>query len=235
MSKPDDRSRYSEAQLREIIARASVPDRPSYSVRDVREIGAELGLDLSAIDTAIVQVTESAARSNLRALGFARYATYGGTLGFTGAASVLTPGVEGIAIIACGAMTALSICLTRGGQVPGSPASMTFLRRNFVAWGSFLVGGTTFARLANPTWLGNDSTSVGLTVAGLWILSSLIGSLVARRSRPPEDPRSQAESRPPWRTRLATRIKGWVDAVLLPFAQVRRRPIHVTKLRQAPY
>jgi hypothetical protein len=235
MAEPSDPSRYSETQLREIIARAAASDQPFYSSQEIRAIGAELGIEASVIDTAIVEVNESGRRSESRALGFVRYGSYGATLGFIGATSLLTPGVESFGIITCGAMIGLSNALTRIVDVPRSRAPATFLRRNFVAWGSFLIGGTTFARLANPTWLGNESTVAGLAVAGLWILSSIVGAVLARRSRPPEDPTAPAEFTPPWRMRLAARIKRWVDAVLLPFDQASlHETIHVTQMSAGP-
>jgi hypothetical protein len=109
MAEPSDPSRYPETQLREIIARAAASDQPLYSSREIRAIGAELGIEASVIDTAIVEVNESGRRSESRALGFVRYASYGATLGFIGATSLLTPGVESLGIITCGAMIGLSI------------------------------------------------------------------------------------------------------------------------------
>jgi hypothetical protein len=49
MAEPADRSRYSETQLREIIARAAAPE-PLYSSDEIRDIGAELGIEASAIE-----------------------------------------------------------------------------------------------------------------------------------------------------------------------------------------
>jgi hypothetical protein len=218
MAEPTDRPRYSETQLREIIARASVDD-PLYSTSEIRDIGAELGIEASVIDAAIVAISDRESQSESRALGLVRYTSYGAGLGFIGVAGLLTPGVESFAIITCGAMIAVSSALTRLADVPRPRAPAAFLRRNFVAWGSFIIGGTTFARLADPAWLGNHSTAAGLTVAGLWALSSIAGAAVAWRSRPPEDPTASTDSAPQWRVSLAAGIKKWVDGVLLPDKQ----------------
>lgn len=214
MVDPTDRPRYSETQLREIIARAAVED-PLYSSREIRDIGAELGIDAKVMDAAIVSISEREKKSESRALGFVRYSSYGAGLGFIGAAGLLTPGVETFAVITCGAMLAVSSVLTRPVAAPG-PRAAAFLRRNFVAWGSFVIGGTLFARLANPEWLGDHSTTAGITVAGLWILSSIAGAALSRMRRRPEDPAAPTGHASQWRVRLAARIKKWVDAVLLP-------------------
>jgi hypothetical protein len=219
---------YSEGQLREIVARASLTQLPAdLSESQVREICRELGIEPGAVEAAMadIRVGDLAHIPDRARLGLGRYGGYGAALVLIGAAGlpgVLSGGLEGIMLGAYAVMLVSSGSSARRGGHSALDAVISFQRRNFVSWGSFVIAATTVTRIANPTWLGNESTGTGLTIAALWALSSVVGGLTAWRAGPRNGPTVHANSRPPWRERLAARIRAMVDAVLLPFELIPR-------------
>jgi hypothetical protein len=209
--------RYSERELREIIARAlRTPDR-EYSQADLEAAAAELGIEPHVLSMAIAHVVDRPSPVRHLAKGVLGSAVVGSGLAVFSTTMAVGQHVTGMAITAALSMPTLVFIagsFVRAGRSGRWNAIVHFETRNFALWGTYAVSVFASSAWLNPAWWTRFGNETAFICAALGSLTALVGGVAVGLRTRKADSDTTDGSTATWKTRLASRLKRWIDHVL---------------------